>query len=58
MLSKGLPCVELDRMARGEDVFAVDPDAVERLLALAIAALRTWARVGLIPQAKHGGKGV
>jgi hypothetical protein len=29
-----------------------------RLLALLMAALRTCARLGLIPQARHGGRGV
>jgi hypothetical protein len=28
------------------------------LLAFDIAAFRTWANVGLMPQAKHGGRGV
>ena len=27
-------------------------------MALAMAALRTWERVGLIPQARQGGRGV
>jgi len=29
-----------------------------RLVALEMAALRTWVRVGLMPQARHGGSGV
>ncbi len=33
-------------------------EAAERLLAPEIAALRTCDKVGLIPHAKHGGRGV
>ena len=42
---------------RGELILG-EAGGCERSFALLIAALRTCVRVGLIPQAKHGGNGV
>lgn len=54
MSDKGLESVRLDLSARGE-LKAGAGEADRRLLAFMMAAFSTCAKVGLIPQARHGG---
>lgn len=56
-LDRGLEPGRLDLSGRAKfDTSAGEGD--ERLLAFVIAAFSTCAKVGLIPQARHGGRGV
>ena len=57
MPDRGLESGRLDLSGRGE-LNAGAGEGEGRLLAFVMAAFSTCAKVGLIPQARHGGRGV
>jgi len=56
-VSSGLVDVDRGRIVR-EPTVGLDGATGVRLVALEMEAFSTWANVGLMPQARHGGKGV